>query len=580
MSNDASVSSVNYDSDNGYEVDSETESTPIASHRAVTPELSQTKVYYYFDKEETPYATIIDVPPSRLNLGQFKTKLARTNFKYYNYRPDSDGMDIKFEVKDDAERLQPSSKGVFTIYLLTDEQAGSDAPSVTAPTVQMRKSFTQQANRMSQNYKQNKQQPIYSLPRRCGSFRRLSPVDDSMREDTNFYPDVRPRAYSDESMLTDFTSVSQQRVRKRRQRKKYQPTRRLSPSFMSTTFSDASLCVDLVTCTFDLNTHIPLGLTVVTQSSPRGEDSGVYVSDITPNSLVARDGRIKRGMMILEVNDHQLSEMTTDQAINYLKESVSSRNGTIKLTCAQTERERFILPDETVLPINTGAWVHQTMAMRNKIQPIPEAYEPSPNANKLVFNPGCLNAGGFPSSGVGSSIGSETSFIPITNDTIHYQKLPQKRFKQQEKGMIAQAMASSCGESTKKCEKFASELVKGGFIVQVVSDKFSRETHYAFTDKTLNNRKVLAALNQQHPAMDETMVAPVQKGFAYKIKKFFCVHPPKHPSATSVGSSSVNRPPSDPVQMNENAVPNLTTQQHYQSHYYSTARQFPSTHIP
>ena len=39
-------------------------------------------------------------------------------------------------------------------------------------------------------------------------------------------------------------------------------------------------------------------------------------------------------------------------------------------------------------------------------------------------------------------------------------------------------------ESTKKCEKFASELVKGGFIVQAVSDKFSRETHYAFTDKS------------------------------------------------------------------------------------------------
>lgn len=328
------------------------------------------QVYYYFDREETPYATIIDFPPSRLTLGQFKTKLARTNFKYYNYRPDSDGMDIKFEVKDDSEKLQPSSKGVYTIYLLTDEQASSDTTSL--PPVQMRKSFTQQSNRMSQHYKPSKQ-PTYSFPRRCGSFRRLSPVDDSMRDDTNFYPDVRPRAYSDESMLTDFTSVSQQRVRKRRQRKKCPTTRRLSPSFMSTTFSDASLCVDLVTCTFDLNTHIPLGLTVVTQSSPRGEDSGVYVSDITPNSLVARDGRIKRGMMILEVNDHQLSEMTTDQAINYLKESVSSRNGTIKLTCAQTERERFVLPDETVLPINTGAWVHQTMAMRNKIQPVQES---------------------------------------------------------------------------------------------------------------------------------------------------------------------------------------------------------------
>lgn len=46
MSNDASVSSVNYDSDNGYEVDSETECTPVAAHRAITPEPSQTKVSF------------------------------------------------------------------------------------------------------------------------------------------------------------------------------------------------------------------------------------------------------------------------------------------------------------------------------------------------------------------------------------------------------------------------------------------------------------------------------------------------------------------------------------------------------
>lgn len=98
----------------------------------------------------------------------------------------------------------------------------------------------------------------------------------------------------------------------------------------------------------------------------------------------------------------------------------------------------------------------------------------------------------------------------------------------------------------------------------------------------LNNRKALATLNP-HPAMDETMIAPVQKGFAYKIKKLFCVHPPKHPSASSVGCNSVNRPPSDPVQMNENAIPHVASTQHYQSHqshYYSTARQYPSTHIP
>lgn len=304
-------------------------------------------------------------------MGHFKTKLNRTNFKYYNYRPDVDGMDIKFEVKDDSEILLPSSKGVITIYLLTDEQVASTISEPTlsqAPTVPMRQSFTHHnSNRMS--YHRNSRHQT-ALQRKYGSFRRLSPFDESARDDTNFYPDSRARAFSDdESLLTDFTSVSQQKVRRRRTKKKYSG-RRMSPSFMSTTFSDASLCVDLVTVTFDLTTAIPLGLTIHTQSSR--DDSGIFVSDIAPGSLVARDGRIKPGMMIIEVNDIQLSDMTTEQAVNYLKDSVNHRNGSIKLTCAQVERERFVLPDETVLPINTGAWVHQTMAMNIKNPTIAE----------------------------------------------------------------------------------------------------------------------------------------------------------------------------------------------------------------
>lgn len=73
-----------------------------------------------------------------------------------------------------------------------------------------------------------------------------------------------------------------------------------------------------------------------------------------------------------------------------------------------------------------------------------------------------MNAGGFPSSGVGTSIGSEASFAPITNDTIHYKQLNHKIFKQQDKAKIAYAMANSCGGITESKHKIGNKKVFPG----------------------------------------------------------------------------------------------------------------------
>lgn len=178
-------------------------------------------------------------------------------------------------------------------------------------------------------------------------------------------------------MFTDFTSVSQQRKRKifRHTRKhtsnnNYHHHRRISPSFVSTSFSDASMAIDVIEVTFDLKQGLPLGLQILLKEEGRG--FCIVVAEISPDSLAAQDKRIKENMIILEVNDYRLGDYDKEQAIEILKQACSGRERCVRLTFAQTERERFTPHDETVYPIDTSTWVKQTMVHNNLLPAIHE----------------------------------------------------------------------------------------------------------------------------------------------------------------------------------------------------------------
>lgn len=111
-----------------------------------------------------------------------------------------------------------------------------------------------------------------------------------------------------------------------------------------------------------------LGISIVGQSN-RGGDGGIYVGSIMKGGAVALDGRIEPGDMILQVNDVNFENMTNDEAVRVLREVVQ-KPGPIKLVVAKcwdpNPKGYFTIPrTEPVRPIDPGAWVAHTQALRS-----------------------------------------------------------------------------------------------------------------------------------------------------------------------------------------------------------------------
>ncbi|KAK0395776.1 hypothetical protein QR680_001423 [Steinernema hermaphroditum] len=194
-------------------------------------------------------------------------------------------------------------------------------------------------------------------------------------EESTIASESDARIFSDDddqtrvSTSTDITSVSRQQqnlYRRRKNRRKYRQPSRAS-SFTSIT--ESSMSLDVITVTLNMDTVNFLGISIVGQSSQRG-DTGIYVANIMKGGAVALDGRIEAGDMILQVNDVSFENFTNDQAVDVLREAVA-RRGPIKLTVAKCwesgQKSCFTVPrprDEPVRPIDTQAWIQHTNAMR------------------------------------------------------------------------------------------------------------------------------------------------------------------------------------------------------------------------
>ncbi|VDN22528.1 unnamed protein product, partial [Gongylonema pulchrum] len=146
-------------------------------------------------------------------------------------------------------------------------------------------------------------------------------------EDSTLGSESDARLFSDDddrsrvSTSTDITSVSRQHhapaYRKRRNRRRFRQPSRAS-SFSSIT--ESSMSLDVITVTLNMDTVNFLGISIVGQSSSRG-DNGIYVANIMKGGAVALDGRIEPGDMILQVNDISFENFTNDQAVDVLRES-------------------------------------------------------------------------------------------------------------------------------------------------------------------------------------------------------------------------------------------------------------------
>ncbi|KAG1654321.1 Segment polarity protein dishevelled DVL-3 [Nymphon striatum] len=509
--------------------------------------MGDTKIIYHIDEEETPYLVKLPIPSEKVTLGDFKNVLNRPSYKFFFKSMDDDFGVVKEEIVDDDTKL-PCFNGRVVSWLVSAEgssisdgnsqctesdirlpverQAGigdSRPPSFHSNAVdQFDSTCTETESTVS-----SRRMPGKPLPK--GS-RYKGYVDHAMRlnghkpprgydsssvmtsdiDSTSFF-DSDDETTSRISSLTEQSSVSRIHGRhKRRRRKHKMPPMSRTSSVSSIT--DSTMSLNIITVTLNMDTVNFLGISIVGQSN-KGGDGGIYVGSIMKGGAVALDGRVEPGDMILQVNDINFENMSNDDAVRVLRESVQ-KPGPIKLVVAKcwdpNPKGYFTIPrTEPVRPIDPGAWVAHTAAIRGDYPMRP------PSVSTLT-----------------STSSSITSSIPESDRQFQEMRLTLKF------GMIAIVKSMAAPESgldvrdrmwlkitipkafigadvvdwlhsrvdgftdRREARKYATEMLKAGHIKHTVNKlTFSEQCYYVFGDLCSN----LANMKIEEDAISETV---------------------------------------------------------------------------
>ncbi|XP_049883300.1 segment polarity protein dishevelled homolog DVL-3 [Pectinophora gossypiella] len=369
--------------------------------------MEETKVIYYIDDEETPYLVKIPISPEKVTLLDFKNQLNRPSYKFFFKSMDDDFGVVKEEIVDDSAHL-PCFNGRVVSWLVsaegsnpsdgasqcTDSNAGKGKANQhgapTAPLTRDTCTDTESTISSRPGHRASCDKYKYRGLRINGHSKynhgleyETASVLSSDLDSTSLFDSQseittttgRHTNASVDRALTECSSVSHLQVsnRKRPQRRRKRP-QVMSRTSSYSSITDSTMSMHIITVTLNMDTVNFLGISIVGQSN-KGGDGGIYVGSIMKGGAVALDGRIEPGDMILQVNDVNFEDMTNDEAVRVLREVVQ-KPGPIKLVVAKcwdpNPKGYFTIPrTEPVRPIDPGAWVAHTQALR-------EAYPPPP----------------------------------------------------------------------------------------------------------------------------------------------------------------------------------------------------------
>ena len=279
-------------------------------------------------------------------------------------------------------------------------------------------------------------------------FEDASSVLSSEIETTSFFDteDNESMASSRFTTSTEATSVSRQHANRMRKQKKlkHRKPAHLSRASSISSLTDSTLSLNIITVTLNMDTVNFLGISIVGQSN-QGGDGGIYVGSIMKGGAVALDGRIEPGDMILQVNDLNFENMSNDDAVRVLRDVVQ-KPGPIKvnqypfriakyindflfqLVVAKcwdpNPKDYFSVPrTEPVRPIDPGAWVAHTAAVRGLEIPQYPGAGPGPGPSQAYSGAGgvhtVLGGGGLVGAGLRApSVSTLTSSSPSLASTV------------------------------------------------------------------------------------------------------------------------------------------------------------------
>ncbi|XP_014241712.1 segment polarity protein dishevelled homolog DVL-3 [Cimex lectularius] len=513
--------------------------------------MDETKVIYHIDDEETPYLVKLSIAPEKVTLADFKNVLNRPNYKYFFKSMDDDFGVVKEEIVDDDAHL-PCFNGRVVSWLVSAEGSNlSDGTSQCTesashsdgknPPDRHKDNHHGHGSRMNQDdltctetesiissrpgghhhheprvhdkyhkYNGVKMNGHGKLPLRLHGYESSSILSSEL-ETTSFLESDEEEDDDASSRITTTTgratnlsvdrgtlesgSVMSRIVGRRRpqRRKKHRAPMSRTSSYSSIT--DSTMSLNIITVILNMDTVNFLGISIVGQSN-KGGDGGIYVGSIMKGGAVALDGRIEPGDMILQVNDINFEDMSNDEAVRVLREVVQ-KPGPIKLVVAKcwdpNPKGYFTIPrTEPVRPIDPGAWVAHTAAIRGESYPLRP-----PSISTLESN----------SSSVSSSIpdidraleelhlnANTTDMLTIVRAMARPESGLEIRDRLWLKITIPNAFIGADvvdwleshveGLSDKRdARKYASQMLKAGYIKHTVNKiTFSEQCYYVFAD--------------------------------------------------------------------------------------------------
>ncbi|XP_045456850.1 segment polarity protein dishevelled homolog DVL-3 [Melitaea cinxia] len=481
--------------------------------------MEETKVIYYIDDEETPYLVKIPISPEKVTLLDFKNQLNRPNYKFFFKSMDDDFGVVKEEIVDDNAHL-PCFNGRVVSWLVsaegsnpsdgasqcTDSNAGKTKPNIHgAPTVPLTREtctdtdstissrpghrascdkYKYRGLRINGHSKYGNHGLEYETASVLSSDLDSTSLFDSQSEITT--TTGRHTNASVDRALTECSSVSHLQVssRKRPQRRRKRP-QVMSRTSSYSSITDSTMSMHIITVTLNMDTVNFLGISIVGQSN-KGGDGGIYVGSIMKGGAVALDGRIEPGDMILQVNDVNFEDMTNDEAVRVLREVVQ-KPGPIKLVVAKcwdpNPKGYFTIPrTEPVRPIDPGAWVAHTQALRDAYPPPPLSTLPAASIPERASDAGSLPPEPQLSVGMDMALVVRAMLRPDSGLEIRDRMwlkitIPNAFIGADVVDWILQHVAGIADR--RDARKYASHMLKAGFIRHTVNKiTFSEQCYY------------------------------------------------------------------------------------------------------
>lgn len=339
--------------------------------------MTQTKVVYYIGDEDTPYLVKVPVAQEAITLGDFKRYINKPNYKFFFQSYDDDFGLVKEEITKDNSILPKTQEGKIVCFLTPGEVDKKQAMSRPTPPERIdsikNRGFLppppprSQGSGSSGSRSEKYRRPPLLVHDRFGS---QSTIDSSICTERTIDSEMDDASSIAYSTVTDMSSVSRQRRPKRKIRTKKRMARVDSDttSNYSSSVTDSTMSLNVMTVTLDLDRHKFLGISIVGQNNESG-DGGIYIGSIMKGGAVAADGRIEAGDMLLQVNDVNFEDMSNNEAVEFLRKVVNDPSKKITLTIAKCwdpspTPQHFSLNrnnlNEPIRPIDPAAWVAST----------------------------------------------------------------------------------------------------------------------------------------------------------------------------------------------------------------------------